>query len=257
MLESFIALFAVASVLPLTADDVVQIPQPNLRIHHTNDFSWHTNQYAFGTLPAIRDSFDTGSGNNWHPDFFEIPIKDRSRMVRENVQWGNETNWVKAGLLLQYSPNTNRTDVAFFVLLHSSYTNNPPDEHHGYYSEGPHGTRIMFWLPPVEQRYQITLRDDNGNPVPKTKWGERFCKPIVNNFKRLDNYMGYQACDLFTYPPIIVIPSPLTLRDCFKITTAGKYHLEFEIRAMRETGQLPPYEEYNLPVKVEVEIKNP
>jgi hypothetical protein len=263
MLKSFIVLFAVASVLPLAAGGVEQIQQAHVRIQHTNDRWWQTNKYVFGTLGTLTGksgpeyiAFDMENGNNWHPDFNGIPIREQFRLVQEDVHWGKETNYVKAGLLLQYSPNTNRTDVASYFLLNNGYTNNPPDEAHGFYPNGVHGVRVILWLPPLDQRYQVVLRDDKGNLVPKTKWGEKFGKPVVLKFNRFKD-SGYQRCSLDTNPSITVIPSPILLRDCFKITAAGKYHLEFEMRVLKETGTSPPYEEYHFFVNSEVSITNP
>ena len=261
--KSVAALFVAALALPSMAVDSNRVQYTSERLQHTNNSWSHTNNYVFGILGTLNgnygpeyNTFDTGSGNNWRPDIYGIPIKERFRMVREDVHWGEETNWVKAGLLLQYSSNTNQTNVAFYFLLNNGYTNNPPDETHGFYPHGPGGVEVILWLPPLEQRYQVSLRDDKGNPVPKTKWGERFGKPVASKFNRFKEG-GYQRCSLDTNPSITVIPSPLLLRDCFQITAAGKYRLEFEMRVLKETGTNPPYEVYNLPVNVEVEIKNP
>lgn len=250
-------LFVALSVLSLKAKEINDVLPFHQRIQHTNVGSWLTNKYLFGTLATKYESFDLGRTNNWHPNFYNIvPVKEQFRMIQEEVCWSKETNWVKAGLLLQYSPNTNRTDVAFYFLLSNGYTNDLPDETRGYYPHGMHGIEMIFWLPPLEQCYQISLRDENGSLVPKTKWGERFSKPVAAKFNRFRD-SKYQRCSLDTNPSITVIPSPLLLRDCFQITNSGRYYLEVEICVLKETKSNPPYEECHFPVNVQVEIKNP
>jgi hypothetical protein len=242
--KSFNFLLVVLSTLPLMGGE-------GERVQHTNDGWQPTNKYVFGILAATHDSFDLGNTNDWHPNFNGIPLKEQFREVREDVQWGKETNWLKAGILLQYALNTNRTDVACYFLLNNGYTNNLPDEIRGFYPNGVHGVQVILWLPPLEQRYQATLRDENGNLVPKTKWGERFGKPLSLKFNRFKD-AGYQRCSLDTNHSITVIPSPILLRDYFKITAAGKYHLEFIIHVLKETGTSPPYEECSFFVNAEV-----
>jgi hypothetical protein len=206
-------------------------------------------EYEFGTYAPIYDSYDLSTTNHWHPNFHEIPIREQSRIMREDVQWGIKTNYIKAGLVLQYSSDTNRPDIAFYPVLHSDYTNSPNSSHEFYPDKN--GAQISLWLPPIHQRYQMTLWDDKGNLVPKTKWGEGFGQPMVQSFRRIR--IEYQDYHLFNLSSII--PSPILLRDCFNTIKAGKYHLEFEIRAMRETATKPPYEECHCLINVDFQIK--
>jgi|SRR5208282_1336837 len=252
--KNLMILLAIAWALPAVAAD-----QPGQQLQQIRPGVWalpgkdadklleklHTNHWAFGIGPSKEDSFDLGSTNTWRPTFNSIPIREQFRMVREDIHWGMETGSVAAGLLLQYSPNTNRTEIALFPVLHSNFTNN---------GEGSNWT---FWLLPVEHRYQMTLRDDKGHSVPKTEWGEKHSKPFEINMYKIDGYHAYAGCILGTNPLVTVIPSPLLLRDWFKITTAGTYHLEFEMRAVRKLYMERKIEEYRLPVNLEIEIKNP
>ncbi|SRR5579885_293522 len=206
----------------------------------------NSNDWAYTILSSASNSFSAASTNIWRPTFDRIPAREQSCIVQNDIRWGKETNHMAAGLILQYSPDTNRPDVALFAVLRSSFTNNSGD---GYSSS--------LWLLPVEHRYQMTLRDREGHLIPRTEWGVKCMETFMINMNEIDMYHGYQRCFLKSNHLLIVIPSPLLLRDYFQITNAGKYHLEFEIRAVKKLFVERKIEEYHLPVTVRIEIRNP
>src|ERR1035441_1498372 len=104
--RNFITALIVSSVIPVVAADRTE---QSAHKHKSGEFGILTPIYAV----------DKESTNAWHPTFTSIPIKEQFRMVQDDVHWGVETNYIKAGLLLLFSPNTNRTDVAFFPVLHT------------------------------------------------------------------------------------------------------------------------------------------
>lgn len=210
----------------------------------------------------------------------EGKIVDTKNVVwrEQGVYWGDETNHIKAGLLLKYSLNTtNQTLVQITPLIfNGSISNMTPV---------CFGDKMFLWLPPLASRYQLTLLDGNGMPVTKSSKGRSLGEPLDVNPKpprpanpfgpimgSLQNPFrdpGYRVCyvklnatNQITYydrPTAEEFPETFVLQDLFKITAAGKYRLKFELRALKPkfgmtTVNLQPY---YLPVNVEIEILKP
>src|ERR1017187_1317908 len=100
---------------------------------------------------ALDSVAEINQANVWTPTPSKIDFD-------KDVHWSAQTNFVKAGLVIKYAPDTNQTAVGFFpILSNGSATNGNirPD-------------RLHLWLPPIESRYQMTLLDEKGAPVPKT-----------------------------------------------------------------------------------------
>ena len=210
---------------------------------------------------SILQSKDQSSETDypWHPSIYSLQtiIVGNSDCSVPRVFFGAFTNQISAGLVILDSTNTNRTEVAIFPVLHTDYTNNVAMTNGWFY--GMAGPRTTFWLPPEKSRYYMVLLDENGRSVSKTDWGKMFGELPIKEFKReaSGGYHGYKRCELMSGIPTTAISSPLLLRECFDIKKAGKYQLQFEFRAMRETGKYPPYVEYRLPVNAEIEIEKP
>jgi hypothetical protein len=180
----------------------------------------------------------------------------------KNTLWGSETNHVKAGLLLEYAPDTNRTLVGFYPVLNNSSATNGnirPDV-------------LQLWLPPFDSRYRMELIDTNGNAVLKTAKGKVLGKPIDKPFKHYRGGIsegvniagGYRGRPLLPNVLEDVPSDPFVLEDYFNITKAGKYHLTFEMRVMWFTsGWEGSLGESNLPtvwlppVNAEIKIEKP
>jgi hypothetical protein len=187
--------------------------------------------------------------NAWEPNTDKDFDKD--------TIWGVETNCLKAGLLLQYAPDTNHTLVGFYpVLNNSSTTNGNADPDH-----------LWLWLPPFDSRYQMQLTDINGNSVPKTAKGKALGKLIDQPLELrmgVNFAAGYRGQIIRPNSPDVIPTDPFVLEDYFTITNAGNYHLKFEMHVIWMTngwkGSLMksnPPAMWLLPVNAEIEIKNP
>lgn len=201
-----------------------------------------TNHWSLG-IASEHDSLTAGT-NSWRPYLSNINTWFPAHLG--DIQWGVETNHITSGLILQYSAETNRTEVALFPILRSESTNTSGD-----------GYSYSFWLLPLEHRYRMTLRDENGRLIPMTEWGKMHSEPFEVNMEKIDRYHGYERYLLRTDPQVTLFPSPLVLRDYFRITKAGIYRLEFEMTAVKKFYAERKIEVYRFPDDVQVDIRNP
>jgi len=157
----------------------------------------------------------------WRPDIYSVG--------ETNTVWGIETNHVRAGLNVQYSPasNGNVSVGVVVVLLYNSYTNG---------NFGPFTDHFSLMLPPKASRYKLALLDADGNIVPKTKIGESFDHPFDIAPKRLDKYHGYVNVVLFPYQLDVLPDETFVLQDLFAIPKPGKYHLRFVMNSLVAAG---------------------
>jgi hypothetical protein len=176
----------------------------------------------------------------WQPDVRIVSTN--------NVLWGIETNHIKVGLNIQYASDaTNRTLVGFFVVLYNNSDTN------GNFRPN----LLSLGLPPVNSRYKMTLTDDSGNVVAKTKMGNDFDQPFDLNPKRIDIYHGYAVKDFSPFYMDVLTRDPIVLENYFEITNAGKYHLKFVLNTYTGVDEHRILQPFYLPVDAEIEIENP
>ena len=187
---------------------------------------------------------------SWQPDPYIIS--------EANTSWGKETNHVKAGLNIQYaSDSTGHTLVGFVVVLYyNGNTNGNVTLVLGVTNRSVMADCFSLMLPPLSSRYQMTLFDEKGNIVAKTKTGESLSQRLDTKPSKVDMYHGY--VNVCPFPSKLdVLPSDkVVLEDCFDITNAGIYHLKFVLNTLKWTddqGNQPFY----LPVDANIEIKKP
>jgi hypothetical protein len=113
---------------------------------------------------------------------------------------------------------------------------------------------VQLWLPPFNSRYQMTLQDDKGIPVERTSKGKALGKPFDPKFREVNMYHGYSGRILLPHEEDD-LPEALVLQDYFMITKGGKFRLAFELRAVKKAHNR--IERYDLPVNVEIDIKDP
>jgi hypothetical protein len=181
-------------------------------------------------------------GYAWQPEVFYGYDKD--------TLWGTETNCVKAGLLLQYAPDTNRTLVGFFPVLNNSCATNCPVGENN----------LWLWLPPFHSRYRMNLTDAKGMAVPKTEKGGAFGKAIDLPLRvrtGINVSAGYQGKVLLLNTPNVILSDPFVLEDYFIITNAGKFHLKFEMMVVWPNASNPTNAIHLPPVDADIEIRIP
>jgi len=86
----------------------------------------------------------------------------------DGVFSGAESNGVKAGLQIAYSSSTTNQTVFCQPFLSNSRATNGNVK----------PNKLRLWLPPLENRFQLTLWDENGHLVGKTAKGKALWKPI-------------------------------------------------------------------------------
>ena len=182
------------------------------------------------------------------------PTNSAVQPASEGTYWGAETNGVKAGLYVEklrgLAGLTNRVPIQCHPLLYNSSTNN------GNLGPG----MLMFYLPAIESRYRLELTDEKGNAVKKTTKGNALGKPAPQSSSPATSVRintGWRRKEQF----IILareergLPE-LKLQDYFKIVDSGKYHLHFEMSALKPSPN--DAEKVELirfpPVDVEVQI---
>lgn len=176
----------------------------------------------------------------WQPDVGIVSTN--------NILWGTETNHVKVGLNIQYAPDvTNRTLVGFYVVLYNNSNAN------GNFRPN----LLSLGFPPVNSRYKMTLIDDSGNVVAKTKMGNDLDQPFDLHPKRIDIYHGYGVKDFSPFYLDVLTKNPIILENYFVITNAGKYHLKFILNTYTGVDAHRVIQPFYLPVDADIEIKKP
>ena len=172
--------------------------------------------------------------------------------------WGLQTNGVRAGLyLLESNTETNRSLTKYMPMLENSLTNNGnrrPD-------------RLDLWLPPLESCLQVSLRDQNGKPVPMTAMGKRLGAPITQPMRVMTGMnfpAGYRAIYLRPNEPSQVLAYIFSPEDYFIIPAPGKYRLSLRVRVIwLHEGWKGSLKSTNLPtvdlppVEAELDLQKP
>ena len=169
----------------------------------------------------------------------------------DEIRWGAETNCLKAGLLVQFAPATNRTLVGFYPVLNNRCQSNCVS--------GLSDT-LPIWLPSFDRCYAMMLTDGDGSVVSKTENGIALGKQIDQPFRVRDGInlaAGYHGRILLLNKPDLILTDSFVLEDYFEITKAGKYHLQVQMTIiwplktnLTNIVHLPP-------VNTEFEIKSP
>jgi hypothetical protein len=160
--------------------------------------------------------------------------------------WGKETNGVKAGLMFQYTPDTNHSLVGFIPALNNGCTTNVDF--------------LCLFLPPFDSRYQMALRDANGMAVPKTAKGKALGSPITKPLRGrigINLKAGFIPRYLVLNNPNVQVSDTFVLKDYFVITNAGKYHFQFDMMVIRPSKENPTNVVHLPPVNAEIEINKP
>lgn len=150
--------------------------------------------------------------------------------THEGIYWGVETNGVKAGLYIEklrgLSGMTNRIPIRCHPLLCNNSTNN------GNLGPG----MLMFYLPPIENRYRIELTNEQGNVVGKTAKGKALGKPFVQPSIPTGGVKistGWHPGTFILLAKEVRGLPEFMLQDYFKIADPGKYHLHFEMSVLK------------------------
>jgi len=129
--------------------------------------------------------------------------------------WGAATNGVRAGLW--YRTVTNGASIGIIPELKYGDTTNKPSK------------SVVLFLPPERSRYKMTLFDEHGMPVLKTKAGKALGVPIEAKLHTINWEHGYVDFDLKRGYAEPTGDGPLLLSNYFQITNSGRYRLELQI----------------------------
>ncbi len=171
---------------------------------------------------------------------WQLPV-DRD-YDNEHPVWGKETNGLKAGLVFQYSPDTNHTLIAFCPVLFDVSND------------------MHLYLPPFDSRYQMTLTDTKGMAVFKTAKCKALGKPIDKPLRGrtgINSEAGYRSLYLALNTPSENLYDSFILTDYFEINHAGKYHLQFDMAVIWPSQKYPTNVVHLPPVNAEIEFKKP
>jgi len=159
------------------------------------------------------------------------PVNFVIQQIHEGVYWGAETNSVKAGLYIEKLQSlaslSNHVPIQCHPLLYNSSTNN-----------GNLGTgMLMYYLPAIESRYRLELTDEKGKAVKKTAKGKALGKPFTqpsNPTSGIGINTGWRRKEKFILLAKEERGLPeFLLQDYFKINDSGRYHLHFEMSALK------------------------
>lgn len=180
------------------------------------------------------------------------PANSAIKQTPESVYWGIETNGVKAGLYIEKLQGlaglTNRVPIQCHPLFYNNSTNN------GNLAPG----MLLLYLPAIESRYLLELTDEKGNAVKKTSKGKALGKPVTQPStpaKGINTGWRRQEQFIFLAKEVRGLPD-FMLQDYFKINNSGKYHLHFEMSALKPSPNDADKVEliHFPPVDVEVQI---
>ena len=154
----------------------------------------------------------------------------------ENIVWGRQTNGVSIGVF-----NDGGNIPAQKALLLIWLTNSS-------------SSRLVFVIPEVPFRFDVSLFDSKRAPVPRTTSGASIGKQIAS-IRRLDEKQFGQLKRVFPLPMDLTVlhRDKINLFDYFKITKPGIYRLFYEQRLQT------PVDRYTLKAvvcpKVETEME--
>ncbi len=182
------------------------------------------------------------------------PTNSAIQQTHEGIYWGAETNGVKAGLYIETLHGlpglTNRVPIQCHPLLYNSSTNN------GNLGPG----MLMFYLPAIENRYRLEFTDEKGKAVEKTAKGKALGKPFTQSSNPTTGVRintGWRRKEQFILLAKEERGLPeFLLQDYFKINDSGRYHLHFEMSALKPSPNDADKVElvHFPPVDVEIQI---
>lgn len=156
---------------------------------------------------------------------FLLPCLGQDPWSWDGEFWGAETNGVQSGLDVQHSFGSKNTILTRCTpVFRNNRTNNG--------NRGP--ARLLLYLPPMESFYQLSLLDEKGNRIVRTKKGESFGKQISKPLFRSTgiNYnAGYRAYFVDRDQPQGIADCSFILQDYFDVTNTGRFHLKVEMQA--------------------------
>ena len=200
------------------------------------------------------------------------PLPDRFYYTDYSpIQWGEEKQGIKVGvrmLVLTNLPFASQNGVwflpwwlfqtnsltKFYVGNTNSNTNCFVGRLEGaerVWSNSLHYSRRVFWtqahvcrLGPVEKNFQIDLTDASGVEVPRTAAGEKIRSTFIDYPKYesdVNDFHGVTRHGL-TSGEQEVISSGVRMDNFFKLTNAGTYHMQLQMRVFCTYGAHTPYE---------------
>ena len=116
---------------------------------------------------------------------------------------------------------------------------------------GIRSDRLLIWLPPVEQRYQMEVREVGGEVVQPTAKGKSLGHFVPLTPREVGPSHGFQG-RVLTPHLADEVPEPLLLRDYFCLTKAGRYQLRLVLLAIEKTKH--GLKHHWLPVTVNLQI---
>lgn len=136
------------------------------------------------------------------------------------ISWGQQTNGVCAGLQVEGvhwgKSGLERLDIAVFLR-------NLTEEYR------------VFVLPDREARFQITITDDRGALLPRTRLGARIGKALPET-KKINPKYRMSLKRVFLRPRELELHEELNLAEGFRIPGPGNYRIECEVRLQSLTN---------------------
>ena len=169
--------------------------------------------------------------------------------------WGAETNGVKVALVIKPLASFNNIPIHCTPVIKSSIkgSNNL-------------NTVNLYFLP-FEHCFQMTLKDENGNLVPKTARGKMLGKPVTEPLRikgGLNFQAGYKMRPIIQNHSEVLSDFSFNIQDYFEATNSGKYRLQYEMQVVRpQNRHASNLYTTNLPilylpaVEAEIEFKRP
>ena len=147
-----------------------------------------------------------------------------SEFPTSNTFWGAETNGIKAALLIEPIISSNNIPICCTPILKFSIQS----------SNSLHTVNVYF--PPFESCFGVTLRDDNGNDIPKTDKGKSLGKaisgPLMVKIGGLNSHAGFRMVPIIQNHSEVLSEFAFNLQDYFFVTNSGKYHLIYEMHVV-------------------------
>jgi hypothetical protein len=147
------------------------------------------------------------------------------RAVYKAATWGAQTNGIEFGARISSVGPHPSDQLKVFTYLGNTRSTN----------------RYGLLIPPHGCRLDLSLRDKNGNEVPRTRTGNALCKAVPSGLR----YKGY-PCSLVPGAPTR-FDDPFDVRDCFKVKEPGTYLLTLKPRLYALKKPYPDYERVDLP----------
>jgi len=163
------------------------------------------------TLLVSSEQVFAGASSDWENEF-----------NGQETFWGIETNGIKVALVVEPQVSSNNVPIHCTPVIKSSI----------------HATNrlntINVYFPPLRSCYQMTLKDEKGDMVPKTAKGKSLGKPIAAplmvKIGGLNLRAGYRMRPLTQNRSEVLSDFSFNLQDYFIVTNSGKYQLIYEMQ---------------------------